>query len=54
MSIQDSKVLKRIIKGTATIVKQGDKRLIIIPKKYHDEVKDYEGKEIIFEVFDLE
>ena len=57
MSIQETssvKNLKRILKGTATIVKQGDKRIIIIPKQYHDKIKDYEGNQILFEIFDFD
>ncbi len=38
--------MNTIISFVATIAKQGDLRVIIIPKKYRGSVKDYEGEHV--------
>ena len=46
--------MKKILRFNSSIVKQGDKLLIIIPKKHHDAIIDYSKKDITVDVYDIE
>jgi antitoxin component of MazEF toxin-antitoxin module len=45
--------LTEILKFVATIVKQGDMRVIIIPKKLHPKISKHEGDQVKITIEDI-
>lgn len=45
--------LTEILKFVATIVKQGDMRVLIIPKKLHPKISKYEGDQVKVTIEDI-
>lgn len=50
MSEQTLRDMKKPLRFPATVVKQGTKRIIIIPTKYHSEIEDMLQKDVIVEI----